>query len=317
MIGKFIISLDLELFWGVLDHAQLDGYGKNVLAVHSLFPQLLELFKEYDIHVTVAYVGMMGMHDKKELLKNIPSVKPRYLKKQFSPYRDNFDYISDDRYFFAPQLIDELKKYPNIEIASHTFSHYYCMEEGQNTESFEADLCYAVKQAEENDIRFASIVFPRNQVTNEYLPILNKYGIFAYRGNPSKFFEQKGGMCQRILRFLDTYVNVTGYNTYTFKYKNDSCPINIPASRFLRPYSRKMAFLDFLKLERIKQSMTYAARNGEMYHLWWHPHNFGNAPERNMVFLMKIFNHYKYLKSKYTFQSMTMHELALQIRDEK
>ena len=38
--------------------------------------------------------------------------------------------------------------------------------------------------------------------------------------------------------------------------------------------------------------MTFAAKTGSNYHLWWHPHNFGKDLEANLKFLEKILQHY-------------------------
>ena len=90
-------------------------------------------------------------------------------------------------------------------------------------------------------------------------------------------------------------------------------PVNIPSSRFLRPYYSKLQFLDWLRLRRIKKSMTHAAKNNLMYHLWWHPHNFGINQLENFSFLEEILVHYRYLNEKYSFTSCTMTELAKEI----
>jgi hypothetical protein len=94
-------------------------------------------------------------------------------------------------------------------------------------------------------------------------------------------------------------------------------PYNIPASRFLRPYSPRLAPLNGLKLKRITSDMTYAARNAKTYHIWWHPHNFGIHQEENIAFLEKILQHYEILNKKYGFASCTMTELANHLRDER
>ena len=47
-----------------------------------------------------------------------------------------------------------------------------------------------------------------------------------------------------------------------------------------------------------------------MYHLWWHPHNFGINQLENFAFLEEILVHYRYLNEKYGFTSCTMSELA-------
>jgi hypothetical protein len=59
--------------------------------------------------------------------------------------------------------------------------------------------------------------------------------------------------------------------------------------------------------------MTYAARNNLLYHLWWHPHNFGKDQEQNFAFLRDILSHYQKLNQDYGFTSITMGGLAEQI----
>jgi hypothetical protein len=90
-------------------------------------------------------------------------------------------------------------------------------------------------------------------------------------------------------------------------------PLSQKASRFLRPYSNNK-LLNGLKLKRIKSEMTFAAKNNEIYHLWWHPHNFGNNPGENIADLKEILNHYSGCNEKYGLQSVTMNEVGLLTR---
>jgi hypothetical protein len=56
--------------------------------------------------------------------------------------------------------------------------------------------------------------------------------------------------------------------------------------------------------------MTYAAINNEVYHLWWHPHNFGENVNESISFLKSILKHYNRLNNQYGFESVNMNELA-------
>ena len=85
-------------------------------------------------------------------------------------------------------------------------------------------------------------------------------------------------------------------------------PLSQKASRLLRPYSSNK-FLNDLKLNRIKSEMTAAAKNKEIYHLWWHPHNFGDFPEQNLADLKTLLQHFKRCNSKYGFASLNMAEI--------
>jgi hypothetical protein len=55
--------------------------------------------------------------------------------------------------------------------------------------------------------------------------------------------------------------------------------------------------------------MTFAAKKKRLYHLWWHPHNFGKNVQENINFLKKILDHYLLLKNRYSFISLNMGEL--------
>jgi hypothetical protein len=53
--GKFVISLDFELQWGMLDHVtENSSYRKDIKAVHAVIPKLIALFDKYNIHVQAA-----------------------------------------------------------------------------------------------------------------------------------------------------------------------------------------------------------------------------------------------------------------------
>ncbi len=323
--GKFVISLDFELFWGMRDHLTLEGYGKHILGVREALPRMIEAFEAHQVKGTFATVGFLFATDKEELIALSPKGKPQYAKKSLSPYKDNFDEVGEneesDRFHFALSLIELLQKYPNQEIATHTFSHYYCLENGQTKENFRDDMVAAKKIGEAKGISFQSIIFPRNQFNEEYIEVLKDLGITSYRGNEKIwFFNGKMGeeakMMKRAFRLLDSYVNISGHNCYELEEIKASTPYNIPSSRFLRPYSPKLSILEPIRLKRILNGMTYAAKNKKVYHLWWHPHNFGVHQEENFKILNKILNHYDVLKSKYGFESLTMGEVSNQLANE-
>ena len=317
--GMFVISLDFEKMWGVRDTQTKESYGQNILGVNSAINQMLLSFKSYNINATFAIVGFLFHETKDGILNNIPSLTPDYKNKKLSPYLSINNEIGnneqDDPYFFGSRCIEQIRQYPNHEIATHTYSHYYCMEEGQNIDHFEHDLKKALEVALNKNITLKSIIFPRNQINNEYLDVCVKYGIVSFRGNENGFIYKSRrynheNILVRILRLLDSYFNLTGFHCIDTEKIKKSYPFNIPSSRFLRPYSSKLFFLEKLKLTRIKNAMTFAAKNNLVYHLWWHPHNFGINLVQNIAMLNNILSHYKYLNDKYNFESITMSDLS-------
>ena len=315
--GKFIISLDFELMWGVRDKRTIANYGDAIIGARTVLETMLQLFENHNIRATFATVGFLFHKTKRDLIENLPDLKPSYSNSNLSPYTDLDTFLGDknDNYYFAHSLIEKIKLKNTHEIATHTYCHYYCLEPGQTVEQFEIDLNFAIKVAKDNSIQLKTIVFPRNQYNQDYLEICRKNGITSYRGSEySPIYKSSNREGQtlfiRALRLLDTYINITGHNCYRFDKVNESTLHNIPSSRFLRPYSKKFRFFEQFKFLRIKNAMTYAAKKGLVYHLWWHPHNFGRNTIKNIYLLEKILNHYDFLNAKYKFESLTMNELS-------
>ena len=326
--GAFIISLDFELNWGVHDVFTLGQYEENIMGARKAIPRMLDLFEEFDIHATWATVGLLHFENKKELLDNLPSTRPNYANQNFSPY-GKLDTIGEneeeDPLHYASSLIRKIVESSHQELASHTFSHYYCLEKGQTIEEFEVDLKASIEMGVKSGHSIQSLVFPRNQSNMDYLQICKENGITSFRGNErSRVYEASAfhseSLVKRIFRLLDSYVNIFGHHTYPLR-KVDMEPIvNLPSSRFLRPYSRRLKSLEPLRLRRIKKSITDAAKNGRVYHLWWHPHNFGKDIDENMLFLTEILKLVADLNMQYGFESLTMGEatrLSIQLNEEK
>lgn len=312
--GGFIISLDFELMWGVRDKKTVENYGESIRTVHQIVPQLLNLFRRYKIKATWATVGLLFAENEADLLACQPKEEPSYLDQNLTPYSDvdnhkkNFANLN----YWCYSLIDLIKtKYPEQELSTHTFSHYYCLENGQTIHQFEEDIIAAVQIAKRKNIEITSIVFPRNQVREDYLKVCKKHGITNYRGVEKAWFyraeaNSKESKAKRAFRLLDSYINISGHNT--FQPSKENVIIDIPASRFFRPYSQKLSFLEKTKVKRIQNDLSYAAKNGEYYHLWWHPHNFGTNKDKMFEQLEEILKHVSDLTEKYNFRSFTMSE---------
>ncbi len=312
--GSLILSLDFELLWGTIDIYSPEDYGKsNVRNVKKIIPRLITLLEKYDVKATIGFVGMIFYQGKEELLNDLPLIQPSYKKKNLSPYEYNYiEGISNENkdLYFAPELLRLLRQSSNIELGSHTFCHYYCNEEGQTIEEFESDIKKAVDQAKGKGIELHSIIFPRNQVCESYLKVCAKYGFISYRGNPEHFFTKNNiAIFNKIGRFIDTYIPVTKTSYPYTELSVTARMTNVKASRFFRPYNKKLAFLEWLKVFRIKQELKGAAQNNEIYHLWWHPHNFGANIEENFQQLEEIFLTYKYCSNKLGMRSFTMSEV--------
>jgi peptidoglycan/xylan/chitin deacetylase (PgdA/CDA1 family) len=315
--GRLVVSLDFELYWGMRHLQTISRYFPNLVGARKAIPALLALFEEYGIHATWATVGFLFFERTDALRKAAPQRQPSYQNAKLSPYLDlppEELEESPESIFFAPSLIRMIRKAPNQEIATHTFSHYYCREEGSDIETFRQDLLSAHAAARKFDVTLKSLVFPQNECRDDFLGVCADLGIVAYRGNPLSWFhcdlpQEEHGYARRMARLLDAYLPFSSV-CHPIGAWDGTLPVNIPSSQFLRPCTPRLGWVERLRLQRIKRDLTFAAKKGQLYHLWWHPHNFGVNTFANLAFLQKILRHFQYLKRRYGMESLSMGESA-------
>lgn len=315
MSAALIVSLDFELFWGMLDCCPLEDYQENVMGGRKAIPQLLNLFQKYGIHATWATVGFMFADNFQELAEYFPErgMLPSYSNPALTPY-DWFAKIGCNEQeapcFYAPSLIRLVSETPGQEIGSHTFSHYYCREKGQTVEQFAADMKAAKEIAARHGCDVTSVVLPRNQCEPEYTQVLRELGFTAYRDEENDWIHEKVKFrpLLRLLRLADVYFPLTGQGGYVPK-KEDGI-WNLVGSRMYKPIFQPLCFLERVKLHRIKRQMLHAAKNNLTFHLWWHPHNIGVRTDAHLKQLEEIFAYYQELKEKYGMESLNMGEAA-------
>jgi hypothetical protein len=312
--GILAISLDFELFWGVRKDRTLMGYGHNILGVRRAIPQILNLFHHYGIHATWATVGFLFCSTKNELLARQPWKLPSYEDRRLSPY-DYFDRIGIseqvDPYHYAPTLIRQIQAYPDQEIGSHTFSHYYCEAGGQTTTEFALDLRAALDLGRDYGIEINSLVLPGRQCDRAYLEICRQQGILAYRFTLGDTLSHRHRHCQRFWDWSDRYLHLSGRNSYSLPPAHPKeGMLFLPSSRYLSPYNPKFDWLEKSRLSRIIRDLNHVAKCGGIYHLCWHPHDFGTHIERNLHFLKSILQCYEQLARDYGLKSMNMGEIA-------
>lgn len=313
--GALVISLDFELVWGVFDQINWEDKKDYFQNTRLVIPKILELFAHNNIHATWATVGMLFNNNWKEWEGNIPKNIPSYTNKNLSAYLfgEKIKKNKSEEYCFASDLICLISNTLGQEVATHTYSHYYCQEPGQEAFQFKEDLIKAIDIAGDLNINLKSLVFPRNQIREDYLKICFELGIFNVRSNPLAWYwrdTSSNNIITKLSRTGDAYFNL-GKKSYSWN--QIECTPGLPtiqmASRFLRPVENS-EILRKQKLSRILKEMEVAAKDKEVYHLWWHPHNFGDRPADSLEDLIIILEKYKSLNSKLGFQSFNMMEVG-------
>lgn len=324
--GALVISLDFELHWGIRDVHPGDGgsYRENLLGARAAIPRVLDLFEEHGVAATWATVGFLFAESREELEEFRPRILPAYTDRALFPYdepvgRDE----DDDPLHYAPGLIEAIRRRPGQEIGTHTYSHYYCLEPGQDRAAFQEDLRSAVAIARRRGIEVRSLVFPRNQLNPEYAADVTVEGITCVRSNEGSWIydyqdRHRGqSTAQRACRIVDAYAPLSGPNLTSWDaIRGGPGPCQVPSSRFLRPCSPRLRHLEAARLRRIASGIRAAARSHSIYHLWWHPHNFGIHTERNLSFLRDVLEVFSACRARHGMRSLSMMEVAA-IADER
>ena len=316
--GSFIISIDFELFWGLIDWQTLESSTVRLQGVRRAVAGMLELFREYEIHATWATVGFLFLDGMDELRSGRPTALPRYENRGLDPYAyaDRVGTTVPRELHFAPEVIEQILATPGQELATHTLSHFCCLEQPRDVAAFRSDLERALAIARERfGVHLTSLAFPRNEYSPAHIRTAGELGITAYRGNPPGWMHTPRPRADdtslaRAARLADTYLPILPGMPYVPAASLDGGPVNVRASRFLRPWTTSLRAVDGLRLRRVLGELRAAAERGRAYHIWWHPHNFGLHPDQNLVALRHILEAFASLSASHGIQSLSMREVA-------
>ena len=317
--GALVISLDFELHWGVRDHTnRTDALYRRLPDARRAVAGMLEVFVPRNIRATWATVGLLFASNRAEVDAYIPRERPAYPRAELNPYGEPIGVDEQhDPEHLAGSLVELIRSSGGQEVASHTFSHYYCLEPGQTEATFRADLAAAQAIALRRGIELTSLVLPRNQWNPAYTEAVLDLGFRCIRG-PQRSWSHRAratgrqSTLHRGARLADTYVGVAPPPTTDW---NDvvlpSGLCDVPASAFLRPYDPARKRLEPLRQARLRSGMRHAAKQGRIFHLWWHPHNFSQYQSENFAVLEQVLDEFDRLAATDGMQSLTMADVSM------
>src|SRR6202012_236167 len=110
---------------------------------------------------------------------------------------------------------------------------------------------------------------------------------------------------------IDGYLPISGPKFVRWEEIRQNTGIHdVRASMFLRPYSTQRRSLESIRLRRIAGGIRAAAKNRGIFHLWWHPHNFGRNIPENVKFLRSVLKVFAEQRQVHGMQSLSMIEAA-------
>jgi len=280
--ARIIISLDVELRWGMQDRLGDDfaTYRANLEGERDAIPAMLELFGELDIRATWAFVGGIACESWDEYRSRAPAW-PRYRDRRLAWNPAVYAKDPAGTLYFAPTLIERIRTTAGQELGSHTFSHVCMGEPGFVRSDAIADAAAMTALFQDRwGARATSFVFPRNQIA--FPEVLADAGISVWRGNPTPFYWNANAATsrsplRRALRLADA---LAPFGTRHYRRGEPD-----RASHFVR-----FALPEPLWRAHVRRLLADAKRLGgeHVLHLWWHPHNLGIDLSRRITRMREL-----------------------------
>lgn len=311
---RFVLSLDFELLWGVVDSDRYALYRSWVQQVPFIVDNLLYLFDRFNIRATWATVGLMMCESKEEMLLRLPKQNPGFKDPKLDVRRYINEFVGDtqdDTCHYGMSLIRRIINCTGQEIGSHSFSHFNCLEPmlGDPKCSFEADLDAMRDISHDRGIDLNSFVFCRNQYNDDFVDCLANFGYKIYR---SSIWDRssKIHLGHRLYRRMSSYLPINIDSELDIRVeKNSNQILNHRESFFFVVHSNRT--LQKIHNYTLLRKLNAALVNGRDFHLWFHPWNLGKDVNNGIESLTEIFAEIADLSSRYSVKSVNMGDLIV------
>lgn len=265
MAGKFCISIDLELGWGVRHRPSREYFQRCIHHEREVVRRLLAAFARYDVAVTWAIVGRLL----------VPGPAPV----------DAAGF--GERLWYAPDVVDAIvAARPAHDIGSHGFEHLSAT--ALDAAAFRADVEAARDVHRAQGLDFSSFVFPRNHIA--HVGLLAALGPRVFRGEDQGWATEArrrlGTRAGRVANLLDKALPLPPVAVRT---RRHGALVELPGSmQLLGRQGPRRLISSFSTLAKIEQGLSAARARCATFHLWFHPSNFYYAMEPQLELLTRV-----------------------------
>ena len=307
-----VISLDLELSWGLFDLSFNDDLLRMARWTHDVgVPNLLNHLTRNGLSATWAVVGAMMRRSLPDV-SGIPEVKYGHFPKPWFSYVPRDGDESTYPEWFGASLVEMIRNAkPEQELGFHSFSHVLFGSQGMTRERAIAEYRYCAQAAK--DLRFGttSFVFPRNLVA--YLPELKDAGFICFRdtdkltmGSPNTKLGSLYMICADFIGLAPRLVEPSLQQGL----------VAIPGSMLIRYAAGWRKYIpDSSRLRRLRKGLESVRRNGGVFHVWLHPENLYAERPRLENVVARFLEELGTLVRNGDLRCMTMAQLAAEYRE--
>jgi peptidoglycan/xylan/chitin deacetylase (PgdA/CDA1 family) len=305
--GAAVVSIDTELAWGDA-HRGVAPPSREYRAERAVIERILAVFDRYEIPATWAVVGHLLL-DRCWRLDG--RAHPEIIRPDY-PWLDG-DWFAVDPCatlraaptYYGRDIVEAITaRSVDHEIGCHSFSHLIA--EGCSDAAFASDLEACTRAAAAEGIELRSFVYPRNAI--DHIELLGRHGFVCYRGSTASGSTQPTGRWARLADRVRP-------RSVVRPVRHPSGVWNVPQTYLLAPASRARHLPVRLWVRRPISRLRLAAREGALFHLWFHPYNVTAAPERAMRALEAICAEAARLRDAGHLDVLTMGALADRLDD--
>jgi peptidoglycan/xylan/chitin deacetylase (PgdA/CDA1 family) len=308
----FAISIDLELAWGIRHKRIRPSTWRAVDLEREVISDVLGLFSRYNTKATWAIVGHLLLGDCRCKGERVYPATTNADPHDES--RDSFssEPVTDrDPRWHGRDIVDLIRAArPEQDVASHSFLHIRYGEETTAADVVRTDILNARLAHENLGLPFEVFVFPWNVIGFKH--ILADAGIRAYR---SREKDRCGAALPVPLRRLfNLYRLAATITPATARPSTDgNGMVGIPQSMLLTDRAGIRGLIPTRNVIKMGiAGLDRAARQSEVFHLWFHPSDLVHRRSEQLHVLEGILEHASHLAAIGMVQSMTLAEICRQ-----
>ncbi len=271
--GVFILSVDVELAWGIHDVPGFARFKGELEHARSTIARMLALCEKYNVEATWIVVGHLlldhcarvnGIAHPDVSVPSYPWFPGHWHK------NDPCTNIHEDPTWYGTDIVRQVLACPvSQEIGCHTFSHIMVGDPACSAGILESQIEACLGLAREWGITLESFAFPRDAVA--HVGILRDKGFKVYRGMERRWYRRLPRPARSLAHFLDRLLAVTP-PTYNIGRCCEEGIVNAPASMLLmRTQGMRRMIPAFQRVRQAKLGLARAVKRAELFHLRLHP----------------------------------------------
>lgn len=264
--ASFVLSIDLELAWGVWDKLNSTNIQKIIDTERLVCENLLNIFDDNEMPVTWAVVAAL-LDNKNKMMGNL-----------------------NQKAWYAPDILDNiLNSKTKHLIASHSYAHkeFNTCSNEEITEDFEKSIFFLKSFNINTDV----FIFPRNNVF--HLDVLKKFNFKTYRSIDQSWYKKVykyNKLLGKISNLIDKVIPIktNSVSPLIDKFGLTEVPTSI---LLISKNGIRTIVTNYSMFKKIKDGIDLAISQNECFHIWFHPSNFYYQTNKQFDLLKKIINY--------------------------